>query len=815
MANQQRPAACPARKYRQSEYSMQNQQNDRHGTRADPAIMTEPEATNANDAQALTLLGDSVEDYCRRVLTLRRLRAARALPIDRVVWRDMAALGWTALVIPESRGGLGLGAAAVASLCRPLGRALSTEPVIETAIMAAALLAGRGAHDACLSALMTGEAIFSCPLSMAAWEQPTGIDAIAEDGGYRLSGEIENLSLAPDSDRFLLPVKYAGRVGVFCVEAGAAGVHIQPQLLADGTRAGRLMLTNVYCAADQVGVPHMDGGQAAVHVRHALALAGIGGSAYLLGLCEALLDLTLNYVRTRKQFGRPLGSFQALQHRLVDLYLQIRLTAAALNEATAACDGKTREDPLLAVSRVRQRACETALCVIREAVQMHGAIGYTEECDVALYVQRALVMVARFGGARAELNAAGALKLQSVTPEAGERPATQREIDTAPPQGDWNALDDSLFRRVVRGWITANYPPELRHLPMQIRWADIRDWHHRLLARGWAAPGWPVAHGGMGLAPNKLLIFIEELERWGVTRAPDQGIVMLGPILFEYGTAAQRAKYLEPALTGEHIWCQGYSEPNAGSDLASLATSAVLEGDEFIVNGQKTWTTHGLDATHMYCLVRTDPRAKPQAGISFLLIDLQQPGVTIRPIPNLGGHVDFCEVFLDQVSVPRANLIGELNQGWTIAKALLGHERLFVGSPKLCQHALNQLRDLAQAVGITRDPVFVDALTRFTLDVRDLEALFTEFAALVKRGEPLGPDVAILKIWSTETYVRLSEMIFSVAGAAGAAQGKLDFGGVKIDVLSHYYNARPAPIYAGGNEIQRNIIAKLILQLPT
>jgi alkylation response protein AidB-like acyl-CoA dehydrogenase len=141
-----------------------------------------------------------------------------------------------------------------------------------------------------------------------------------------------------------------------------------------------------------------------------------------------------------------------------------------------------------------------------------------------------------------------------------------------------------------------------------------------------------------------MLIFIEELERWGVARAPDQGIVMIGPILMSYGSAEQREQYLPAALTGEQIWCQGYSEPEAGSDLAALATRAVLDGEEFIVNGQKTWTTHGQDATHMYCLVRTDPNVKPQAGISFLLIDLRQPGVTVRPIVNLGGHVDFCEV---------------------------------------------------------------------------------------------------------------------------------------------------------------------------
>ena len=206
--------------------------------------------------------------------------------------------------------------------------------------------------------------------------------------------------------------------------------------------------------------------------------------------------------------------------------------------------------------------------------------------------------------------------------------------------------------------------------------------------------------------------------------------------------------------------------------------------------------------------------AKPQAGISFLLIDLAQPGVTVRPIVNLGGHVDFCEVFLDKVRVPRENLVGELNQGWTIAKSLLGHERLFVGSPKLCQHALHQLRELLEASGQIAQPAVRERLIRITQDVRDLEALYGEFAAIVKQGGVPGADISVLKIWSTETYVRLSEMMLEAAGSAAGVVGKQAFGAAQIDVLSHFYNARPAPIYAGSNEIQRNILAKLVLGLP-
>ena len=253
---------------------------------------------------------------------------------------------------------------------------------------------------------------------------------------------------------------------------------------------------------------------------------------------------------------------------------------------------------------------------------------------------------------------------------------------------------------------------------------------------------------------------------------------------------------------------------NAGSDLASLRTRAEREGDEYVITGQKIWTTLAQDATHMFCLVRTDPTAKPQAGISFVLIDLSVPGITIRPIRNIAGDAEFCEVFLDSVRIPTSALVGRENDGWTIAKALLGFERIFVGSPKTCQYALNRLEALAAARGLMDDPVFVDRLMGYSLDVADLESLFREFATLLKRGETIGADVSLLKIFATETFARLSEFIIECAGVAGARVGDVHFGNQAIDVLSPYYNARPTPIYGGSNEIQRNIIAKQVLRLP-
>jgi alkylation response protein AidB-like acyl-CoA dehydrogenase len=272
---------------------------------------------------------------------------------------------------------------------------------------------------------------------------------------------------------------------------------------------------------------------------------------------------------------------------------------------------------------------------------------------------------------------------------------------------DWNALSDEAFRAELRAFFAAHYPKELRFLPRRLRWAECREWYHTLSRKGWIAPNWPREHGGMGLDPGKLIIYFEETERAGIGRMPDQGLTMVGPTLIRFGNDAQRAKFLPPIIAGEHVWCQGYSEPNAGSDLASLQTSAVLEGDEFVINGSKIWTSMAHDASHIYVLARTDRQAKKQEGISFLLVDMKSPGITLRTIRNIAGHEEFCQVFFDNVRTPRANLVGELNTGWTIAKGLLGFERLNIGSPRRPLQALEPLEVLVRARGLDDDPAFV------------------------------------------------------------------------------------------------------------
>jgi alkylation response protein AidB-like acyl-CoA dehydrogenase len=378
---------------------------------------------------------------------------------------------------------------------------------------------------------------------------------------------------------------------------------------------------------------------------------------------------------------------------------------------------------------------------------------------------------------------------------------------------DLNLLDDETFRTHVRRWIESNYPAELRNPPKRLHWHDNKPWYFKLAEKGWLCPGWPRQFGGLGLSPAKQIIFTEEVERHGCARTNDHGIVMVGPLLINHGTAEQQQEFLPKILSGEHIWCQGYSEPNAGSDLAALRTEAVLEGDTYIVNGQKTWTTLAMDANWCFLLVRTDKNAKKQEGISFLLVDMATPGITVKPIINLEYHDEFCEVFFDNVRVPARNLVGTPNRGWDMAKALLSFERIYLGSPRLSAYAFARLRQLAERMGVWEEPAFQETYGRLRMDLEDLKSLYGSFVDKLRRGETLGPDVSMLKLFQTELFQRITDTMLEIAGENAGLLEPME-GNRNLNPTGQYIQARPATIYGGSNEIQRNILSKNVLGLP-
>ncbi|CAB3830139.1 acyl-CoA dehydrogenase [Achromobacter sp. CF-sbj1-Ac2-l] len=765
------------------------------------------------DHDLIEEIRDSARDFLQRRDQRQRKRAEE--PPDRDYWREIAGVGWLGMSVPETLGGLGLGWRAMAAVLEEAGRAQLPEPLVGAGVLPAALLAriapvDAARRDALLQAVCGGETLLGLAWQetegqLEAGEAATafGVSVIEREGAYVLNGEKRHVVPGAGVDGWLVTADGERGTALFFVAAGTPGVTAQVHARADGAAACHLAIESAVVPADALLA--RDGVLDAVD--EALDLGRLMQSAELVGVARQVLADSVAYLNTRQQFGRPLASFQALQHRLVDAAMQVELAANSLLDAldtlAAQPDDATLRKTL--ASRAKARAARAGLEAARLAIQLHGAIGYTEECDVSLYFRSALHLAAWLGNAAAHRQRYGALAALPA-PSADDDDATP--ITDFPREADWNGMPEADFRRLVRGFFRAHYPEHLRHVPWRLHWDEIKDWYFTLSRQGWIAPSWPREHGGMALSPARQIAFIEEAERHGVARAPDQGLVMLGPILIRHGTEEQRARFLPGILSGEAVWAQGYSEPNAGSDLASLRCEALVDGDDLIVSGQKTWSTLAQDATHMFMLVRTDKTVKKQAGISFLLVDLASPGVSRRPIRTLSGHEEFCEVFFDQVRVPRANLVGELNAGWGIAKALLGFERLFSGSPKHANHALQQIFSIARQRGLLADPAFADRLAELRLDAADLTAMYSVFAELAKAGRPLPPELSLLKVWATETHERLGALLIQIAEEYGGAAMRLGYGNGQVHALAPYVNALAATIFSGTNEIQRNIYAK-------
>ncbi|MCC6214564.1 MAG: acyl-CoA dehydrogenase family protein [Polyangiaceae bacterium] len=381
------------------------------------------------------------------------------------------------------------------------------------------------------------------------------------------------------------------------------------------------------------------------------------------------------------------------------------------------------------------------------------------------------------------------------------------------------------FREEVREWIQAAMPEHLRakaEVDAAFAHADVMEWHRILAAKGWAAPHWPVEHGGTGWDTTRRFIFNEELELAGAPPLSPFGLNMVGPLLIQFANDWQKQRFLPKILAGEEVWCQGYSEPNAGSDLASLQLRADTAADGgFVLNGQKTWTTYAQYAHWIFLLARTDPNVKKQQGISFLLCDMRTPGVTVKPFLTTGGTPAFCETWFENVSVPRENLVGELNQGWTYAKALLGHERTLVSGVGISARTLLRTKRIARdklvdGRPLLEDPTFRAKIARVEIELEALRMVVYRTVAAAQLGHAPGAESSILKLRGTEIQQACFDLAMEVMGHDSLSWFNRD--GVvsarEQSVASSFNYIRAATIYAGSNEIQKNIIAKYILGLP-
>jgi alkylation response protein AidB-like acyl-CoA dehydrogenase len=387
--------------------------------------------------------------------------------------------------------------------------------------------------------------------------------------------------------------------------------------------------------------------------------------------------------------------------------------------------------------------------------------------------------------------------------------------------------EEEAFRQDVRAFI-AETGPKLPKDPGgegNVRSKeDYLAWHKALYKKGWVAPLWPKEYGGTGWNVTQRYIFNEEIAAADMPTTLPFGLNMVAPVIFTYGNDEQKKKFLPRILSGEDWWCQGYSEPGAGSDLASLRTRAVRDGDHYIVNGQKTWTTLAQYADWIFCLVRTDPDVKQQEGITFLLIDMKTPGITVNPIIVLDGAHEVNDVFFDNVKVPVANRVGDENKGWTYAKFLLVNERSGIAGVARSKNAIGKLKKIGRAELLDGRPLIQsDEFSRKVADLEiDLAALeFTELRTLAaeSQGRMAGPESSILKIRGTEIQQRVTELTLEAVGYYGLPNersfGDNEYVGpdYAAGVAGHYFNVRKTSIFGGSNEIQRNIIAKAVLGL--
>jgi alkylation response protein AidB-like acyl-CoA dehydrogenase len=385
---------------------------------------------------------------------------------------------------------------------------------------------------------------------------------------------------------------------------------------------------------------------------------------------------------------------------------------------------------------------------------------------------------------------------------------------------------DAAFRDEVRAFIADNYPDEMRvpNPETDLTKEQMLLWHRILHKKGWIAPLWPKEYGGPGWSITRRFIFEQETTRAGTLPPLAFSVTMVGPVIYTFGNEAQKKRFLPRILSGEDWWCQGYSEPGSGSDLATVRTKAVRDGDHFVVNGHKTWTTLAQHADWIFCLVRTDTAAKPQSGISFLLIDMKSPGVTVRPIITIDGSHEVNDVFLENVRVPVENLVGEENKGWTYAKFLLGNERTSMAGIGRSTRGLAKLKKIVKAEIAKDDPAhleFVRDIARIELDVLALEATELRIVAQMARGIDPGPMASMFKIRGTEIFQNITELTHRAIGNYGLAIREHppsgnhfmpgpDYGHTASE---KYLNSRKLSIYGGSNEIQRNIIAKAVLGL--
>ncbi|MDI9916295.1 acyl-CoA dehydrogenase [Rhodococcus sp. IEGM 1379] len=698
-------------------------------------------------------LAQSVREYISRAEPLIEVRARLDKPTNELPsgWSTFAELGWLGVHLPEEYGGAGFGLPELTVVVEELGATLAPGPLFPT-VWASAVIAAAGTseqQEALLPGLIDGTVVATVGISTSATLSGSSVE---------LTAPVEMLCAAM-ADILLVSI------GEDVVVLRREQVQVTESPTLDPTRRVSAVTTNG--SVDAVAVL-AGAGAPAVSIGRTLA------AAEAAGVITAATKLAVEYAKDRFAFGRAIGSFQSVKHILANMLVDREMsTAAAWDAAQAASDNEDQSSLAAAVAVVT--ALPSAMRVAQKCIQIHGGIGYTWEHDAHLYLRRAGALNAAFSPVVARADIADATA-------AGIRRESTIEL---PAEAD-------EYRKQAREFVkkaTAAPADQLRRL---------------LVDSGYAVPHWP-APWGRGAGAVEQLVLEEELS---TVDLPQYGIgewVLLTVV--GHGTAEQHERFVDSSLMGTVTWCQLFSEPGAGSDAAGITTKARRVDGGWIVNGQKTWTSGGVTSTHGMATVRTDPEARKHKGITMMLIDMAAPGVQVRPIKQITGDSHFSEVFLDDVFVPDADVLGDVNGGWGVARSALGNERVTIGRERLGLGVTYSIHDLFTVVRTTNSGMD-DTVADLVAEDLSLRALTTRIAEMAVLGAGPGPEGAVLKLVGSEHGQRLADAGLLLSGFLPSDSES------KKPVHHSFLEVRFQTIAGGTSEILRNQIGELILGLP-
>ena len=764
------------------------------------------------------MIRDSAADFLAEASSSAAVRAAMesASGVDASLWQRIGQeMGWCGTAIPEEQGGLGLGWVELALLLEQTAAHLVCAPFFSSVALAATALLECGSKDArerWLPSIAAGEISASLALGERGidWDEHE-VTARAHRKGneFVLDGSFRHVVDGAAVDMLLLPARLGDdSIAVFAVRGNTPGLMRRQHVGFDLTRrVAEVTLHSVVVDATSLvaeGLGVIEG------MQRTAAMAAIALAAEQLGGAQHCLDMSLAYTAERVQFGRPVNSYQAVKHRCAEMMIRIEATRSAVAGASRLASARPALQALqMEAACVKAFASETFRFCAGEAIQLHGGVGFTWEYDPHLYFKRAQAGSQWFGTPSTMRERVAAALLDGAPGHA---------ISAQPPAGH----GDGDFREAVRQWMAKHLTGKFEVLRHRGGAGDEdafpalrKEWELELARGGWTCVGWPKEVGGRGLSVAQQIIFHEEYARaGGPGHLSHLSETLLGPTLIAYGTDDQKQRFLPGIVAGTDYWSQGYSEPGAGSDLANVQTRARQDpatGD-WIIDGQKVWTSLAHECQYVFVVARSEPGSKGHKGLIFLLVELNQPGVEVRPIRQITGTCEFNEVFFDGARCPAANVVGAPGEGWKIAMALLGFERglSWIGMQQHFEHQLQLVCKAARDTGSDRNPILRDRIGRAWMGLKVMH--YNTLRTLSGGADgSLSREGYIIKHYWSNWHRDLGELAMDVLGVEGDIQTD-DFSRTRLQQV--WLFSRSDTIVAGTNEIQLNIIAERALGMP-